>query len=56
VCLPWANTQVCPHNFEKIPQVIDGDTFHLEYGAADTRLALATGSGRAMLKWLEQYG
>lgn len=32
----------------------DGDTLHLYYGAADTSIALATGSVRAILKWLEQ--
>jgi predicted GH43/DUF377 family glycosyl hydrolase len=32
----------------------DGDTLHLYYGAADTCIALATGSVRAMLGWLEQ--
>jgi predicted GH43/DUF377 family glycosyl hydrolase len=32
----------------------DGDTLHLYYGAADTSIALATGSVRAMLDWLEQ--
>jgi beta-1,2-mannobiose phosphorylase / 1,2-beta-oligomannan phosphorylase len=31
----------------------DGDTIHLYYGAADTSIALATGSVRAMLEWLE---
>ena len=30
----------------------DGDTIHLYYGAADTSIALATGSVRAMLEWL----
>jgi len=34
----------------------DGDTIHLYYGAADTSIALATGSVRAMLEWLEQHG
>jgi predicted GH43/DUF377 family glycosyl hydrolase len=37
----------------------DGDTLHLYYGAADTSIALATGSTgsmRAMLEWLEQHG
>lgn len=33
----------------------DGDTLHLYYGAADTSIALATGSVRAMLNWLEQH-
>jgi predicted GH43/DUF377 family glycosyl hydrolase len=34
----------------------DGDTICLYYGAADTSIALATGSIRAILKWLEQHG
>ena len=33
----------------------DGDTIHLYYGAADTSIALATGSVRATLEWLEQH-
>jgi predicted GH43/DUF377 family glycosyl hydrolase len=33
----------------------DGDTLNLYYGAADTCIALATGSIREMLKWLEQH-
>ncbi len=33
----------------------DGDTIHLYYGAADTSIALATSSVRAMLEWLEQH-
>jgi predicted GH43/DUF377 family glycosyl hydrolase len=32
----------------------DGDTIRLYYGAADSSIALATGSIRAMLAWLEQ--
>jgi predicted GH43/DUF377 family glycosyl hydrolase len=32
----------------------DGDTLHLYYGAADTSIALATGSIRAMLERLDQ--
>jgi predicted GH43/DUF377 family glycosyl hydrolase len=32
----------------------DGDTIRLYYGAADTSIALATGSVRAILEWLEQ--
>jgi predicted GH43/DUF377 family glycosyl hydrolase len=32
----------------------DGDTIHLYYGAADTSIALATGSVRALLEWLAQ--
>ena len=31
----------------------DGDTIHLYYGAADTSIALATGSIKALLEWLE---
>ena len=34
----------------------DGDTIHLYYGAADTSIALATGSVRALLDWLENSG
>ena len=34
----------------------DGDTIHLYYGAADTSIALATGSVGAMLDWLAQHG
>ena len=33
----------------------DGDTIHLYYGAADSSIALASGSVRAILKWLEQH-
>ncbi len=33
----------------------DGDTLRLYYGAADTSIALATGSIREMLAWLEPY-
>src|SRR5438046_1715128 len=32
----------------------NSDTLHLYYGAADTSIALATGSVRALLEWLEQ--
>lgn len=32
----------------------DGDTINLYYGAADTSIALATGSIKEMLEWLEQ--
>jgi predicted GH43/DUF377 family glycosyl hydrolase len=32
----------------------DGDTLRLYYGAADTSIALASGSLRAMLEWLER--
>jgi beta-1,4-mannooligosaccharide phosphorylase len=34
----------------------DGDTLYLYYGAADTSMALATASIRALLGWLEQHG
>ena len=34
----------------------DGDTIFLYYGAADTSIALATGSIREMLNWLESHG
>jgi predicted GH43/DUF377 family glycosyl hydrolase len=32
----------------------DGDTVNVYYGAADTSIALATGSVRGMLEWLDQ--
>jgi predicted GH43/DUF377 family glycosyl hydrolase len=34
----------------------DGDTLNLYYGAADTRVALATGSIRNLIRWLEANG
>jgi len=34
----------------------DGDTLNRYYGAADTSIALATGSIRAMLDWLDHHG
>jgi predicted GH43/DUF377 family glycosyl hydrolase len=34
----------------------DGDTLHLYYGAADTSMAMATGSVRKILGWLERHG
>jgi predicted GH43/DUF377 family glycosyl hydrolase len=34
----------------------DGDTLRLYYGAADTCIAMATGSIREMLAWLDQHG
>ncbi|MBI3792558.1 MAG: glycosidase [Gemmatimonadetes bacterium] len=34
----------------------DGDTVRIYYGAADTCIALATGSIRQMLDWLDQHG
>lgn len=33
----------------------DGDTLHLYYGAADTSVALATGSVKALLHWLDEH-
>ena len=35
---------------------LDGDTLNLYYGAADTSIALATGSVRQLLDWLEAHG
>lgn len=34
----------------------DGDTINMYYGAADTCIALATGSIRQVLKWLDENG
>ena len=34
----------------------DGDTLRIYYGAADTSIAVATTSVRAMLEWLEEHG
>jgi predicted GH43/DUF377 family glycosyl hydrolase len=34
----------------------DGDTLHVYYGAADTSIALATGSVGEMLAWLDEHG
>jgi len=34
----------------------DGDTLHVYYGAADSSIALATGSIRELLRWLDRYG
>ena len=34
----------------------DGDTIQMYYGAADTSIALATGSVSACLEWLETHG
>ncbi|HEY5610476.1 MAG TPA: glycosidase [Thermoanaerobaculia bacterium] len=34
----------------------DGDTLNLYYGAADTSIALATGSVRGILEWLDRHG
>ncbi len=33
----------------------DGDTLNLYYGAADTCIALATGSIREILAWLDEH-
>jgi predicted GH43/DUF377 family glycosyl hydrolase len=44
-----------PANSRRPGQTIcaDGDTIHLYYGAADSSIALATGSIRALLAWLD---
>ena len=34
----------------------DGDTVRLYYGAADTSIAMATGSIRGILEWLDRTG
>jgi predicted GH43/DUF377 family glycosyl hydrolase len=34
----------------------DGDTINLYYGAADTSIALASGSVRELLSWLDEHG
>jgi len=34
----------------------DGDTINLYYGAADSCVALATGSVRQLLRWLDEHG
>jgi predicted GH43/DUF377 family glycosyl hydrolase len=34
----------------------DGDTLNVYYGAADTSIALATGSISGMLRWLDEHG
>jgi predicted GH43/DUF377 family glycosyl hydrolase len=34
----------------------DGDTVNLYYGAADTSVALASGSVRELLRWLDEHG
>ena len=34
----------------------DGDTLNLYYGAADTCIAMATGSLSGILKWLDKQG
>ncbi|HUO85730.1 MAG TPA: glycosidase [Thermoanaerobaculia bacterium] len=34
----------------------DGDTLNLYYGAADTCIALATGSLRGLMEWLDRHG
>jgi predicted GH43/DUF377 family glycosyl hydrolase len=34
----------------------DGDTRNLYYGAADTSVALASGSVRQLLGWLDEHG
>jgi predicted GH43/DUF377 family glycosyl hydrolase len=34
----------------------DGDTIHIYYGAADTSIAMATGSVKRLLAWLDEQG
>lgn len=34
----------------------DGDSINMYYGAADTSMALATGSIKALLRWLDEHG
>lgn len=34
----------------------DGDTVRMYYGAADSSIAMATGSIKTMLAWLEKHG
>jgi hypothetical protein len=34
----------------------DGDTINLYYGAADTNVALARGSVKRLLQWLDEHG
>jgi hypothetical protein len=51
---PYAVNNVvfpCGHTIQP-----DGDTLRLYYGAADTCIALATGSIRQMLDWLDRHG
>lgn len=44
---------VFPCGYTVLP---DGDTIHLYYGAADTSVALATTSIKALLSWLDAHG
>ena len=44
---------VFPTGFTLLP---DGDSFHLYYGAADTCIALATGTISGLLAWLDVHG
>jgi predicted GH43/DUF377 family glycosyl hydrolase len=34
----------------------DGDTINMYYGAADTSIALATGSLKTLMDWIDEYG
>ena len=45
------NNVVFPCGYTIAP---DGDTLHLYYGAADSSIAMATGSIRSILEWLDQ--
>jgi predicted GH43/DUF377 family glycosyl hydrolase len=44
---------VFPCGYTVLP---DGDTIRIYYGAADTSVALATGSIKALLAWLDEFG
>lgn len=47
------NNVVFPCGYTLAP---DGDTLNLYYGAADTSIALASGSVHELLAWLDQHG
>jgi len=47
------NNVIFPCGYTLAP---DGDRMNLYYGAADSRIALATGSIRSILEWLEKHG
>jgi predicted GH43/DUF377 family glycosyl hydrolase len=47
------NNVVFPTGYTVAP---DGDTLNMYYGAADTCIALATGSISHMLDWLRRHG
>jgi hypothetical protein len=43
-------------SFRAAPPLHHGDTLRIYYGAADTSIAMATGSVQAMLQWLDERG